>query len=77
MNGAPDGYRLERLKRAKGSRFVYRFVKKDSDEPDHRLCAPCWNGDSRTMVLHENPTAVDHSTILTCPRCKWKCTLER
>lgn len=76
MNGSPKDYGLERLERADGKRFVYRYQGDDSAVPDHRLCAPCWNIKELTVVLHEEPAAKGHAT-LKCPNCEWETNLKQ
>ena len=71
MNGSPKGYRLERVQEAKGKMFAYRYQGEDSQEPDHRLCAPCWNGKNLTVVLHEIEVS-ERRIDLFCPCCDWK-----
>lgn len=70
MNGSPPNYRLERVEEANGKMFAYRYKGEDPLEPDHRLCAPCWNGDKLTVVLHERKNE-DKKPDLWCPRCQW------
>ncbi|MDE2763680.1 MAG: hypothetical protein OXQ94_04395 [Gemmatimonadota bacterium] len=75
MNGTPEHYRLERVEQAKGKLFVYQYCGDDSSIPDHRVCAPCWNVEKLTVILHER---VAHgSAQMKCPKCEWFADLEK
>lgn len=76
MNGSPENYRLERVEEAKGRLFAYRYCGDDTTVPDHRLCAPCWNAETLTVVLHEYSEGNGRAQ-LQCPTCNWHAKLER
>ena len=55
--------------------FAYHYQGGDAKEPDHRLCAPCWNGPEKlTVVLHklQPPPSSTNKPKLCCPLCKWE-----